>query len=82
MFPTTFTHASLAVMCTPVCGVGNDFSISPVLSGYTLQIYPYQGDPMVGTLSLLTQPLTLRADSGIAIAKFTLTEIWSHALKR
>jgi hypothetical protein len=73
MFPTTFTNASRAVMCTPVCGVGNDFSISLAMSGFTLQIYPYQGDPMVGTLSLLAQPIILRADSGIAIAKFTLT---------
>jgi hypothetical protein len=73
MFPTTFTDTGFAVTCTPVCGIGDSFSTSLLMSGFTLQVYPYQGDPMIGTLTLLTQPIILRGSSGIAIAKFTLT---------
>jgi len=75
MFPTTFTDATMSVLCNPTCGIGNAFSISLSMSNFTVSqyLYGFAGDVFVGTLNLVTSPIILRSASGIAIAHFTLT---------
>ena len=73
MYPTTFTTASLLTTCTPTCGIGNQFSIDLSMSNFTIREQQYSGIILVGTLNLITQPIILKAQNGMALARFTLT---------
>jgi hypothetical protein len=76
-YPATFSNAALSVSCSPVCGVGNSFSIDLTMSNFSLigqRPYAYPDlNIFVGTLSLITRPIVLTSSSGIAIARFTVT---------
>jgi hypothetical protein len=74
LFPATFNTANLTVMCTPTCAIGNSFSIDLSMSNFTIiSSPPYTGTILVGTLNLITKPIILKAQNGIALAHFTLT---------
>lgn len=65
MWPSTFTTSSLTVTCTPACGIGDKFSLNLSMSNISLA--------PVGTINLVTAPITLKSQSGIVIAHFNLT---------
>jgi hypothetical protein len=73
MYPTTFTTAGLSTTCTPTCGIGNPFSVDLSMSNFTIREQEYAGVILVGTLNLITTPIILKAQNGMALAKFTLT---------
>ena len=65
MWPSTFTTSNLSVTCTPTCGIGDKFSIDLSMSNISLAT--------VGTINLVTAPITVKAQSGVVIAHFNLT---------
>ena len=73
MYPTTFTTSNLLTTCTPTFGIGNQFSIDLSMSNFTIREQEYSGVILVGTLDLITTPIILKAQNGMALAKFTLT---------
>ena len=70
MWPGTFSTSSLAVTCTPICGIGDRFSIGLSLTNFQSGL-----GNLTGTINLQTAPIVIKSASGIAIAHFTLTGV-------
>ena len=68
--PFTFSSANLTVSCSPMCAVGDTFSLDLKMSGFVTY---FQNSIFNGTLDLVTKPQTLLAASGQGIAYFVLT---------
>jgi hypothetical protein len=73
MWPGTFSSSNLTVTCAPACGIGNAFSIDLSMSNFQSGL-----GNLNGTVNLLTAPIVLRTQNGIAIAHFNLTGLLTY----
>jgi len=73
MYPTSFSGALLSVACSPLCAIGDKFSINLTMSNFKALGGPSNLGMFIGTLNLVTNPVVLTSSSGIAIAHFNLT---------
>ena len=68
MWPGTFTGSTLSVTCNPTCTIGNSFSVDLGITNFTSGL-----GALTGRMDLLSAPIVIKAQSGIAIAHFNLT---------
>ena len=73
MYPSHFSNATLSVTCSPVCGIGNTFSLDLSMTNFYVSGEIPNLNVFAGTLNLITKPIILTSTSGLAIARFTLS---------
>jgi hypothetical protein len=71
--PFLFSSSNLSVTCTPVCGVGDTFSMNLSMSKFTQGLGLPFSTPWTGSLDFVGQSTKLTADSGVALIRFILT---------
>jgi len=68
--PFVFSSSNISVSCSPMCAIGDTFSINLTMTGFKDRTY---GLLFTGSLDLTTQPLKITTLSGTEIARFFLT---------